>query len=71
MTVSTETGTTFDAGTPEPLFRASFDRTSLEFGSAYAPAADGQRFLVAEAIGENEPHLIAMLNWTPRRQALD
>jgi DNA-binding winged helix-turn-helix (wHTH) protein/Tol biopolymer transport system component len=71
MAVSTETGTTFDAGTPEPLFRASFDRTSLEFGSAYAPAPDGQRFLVAEAIGENEPHLIAMLNWTPQRQALD
>jgi len=71
MAVSVETGSTFDAGTPEPLFRAAFDRTSLEFGSAYAPAPDGQRFLVAEAIGENEPHLMVTLNWAPQRQALD
>ena len=64
MAVSVETAATFTAGTPEPLFRASFDPTSLTFGSTYAPAPDGQRFLIAEIIGEDEPHLIATLNWT-------
>jgi DNA-binding winged helix-turn-helix (wHTH) protein/Tol biopolymer transport system component len=67
MAVSVETATTFTLGTPEPLFRASFDPTSLAFGSTYAPAPDGQRFLVAEIIGDSEPHFIATLNWTSQR----
>jgi Tol biopolymer transport system component len=67
MAVSVETAATFDARTPEPLFRAPFDRTSLAFGAAYAPAPDGQRFLVAEVIGDAEPHLVAILNWTIQR----
>jgi DNA-binding winged helix-turn-helix (wHTH) protein/Tol biopolymer transport system component len=71
MAVSVETDPTFVAGTPEPLFRASFDGPSLAFGSAFAPSPDGQRFLVAEAISEDEPRLIATLNWMPQRQALD
>jgi Tol biopolymer transport system component len=71
MAISVETGTTFNATTPKPLFRASLDRTSLEFGSAYVPAPDGQQFLVVEITGDDEPYLIAMLNWTPRRHALD
>jgi hypothetical protein len=53
------------------LFRASFDGPSLAFGSAFAPSPDGQRFLVAEAIREDEPRLIATLNWMPQRQASD
>jgi hypothetical protein len=64
MAVSVTTATTFNAGAPEPLFRAPFDRTSLAFGPAYAPAPDGQRFLVAEeVIGNSEPYLVATLNW--------
>jgi Tol biopolymer transport system component len=67
MAVSAESAATFNPGTPEPLFRAPFDPTSLAFGSAYAPAPDGQRFLVVEAIGDTEPHLVAILNWTSQR----
>jgi len=67
MVVSVETGATFNATTPEPLFRASFDRTSLAYGPAYAPAPDGQRFLVVEVTGGAEPRLTATLNWTDQR----
>ena len=67
MAVSVDTATAFNAGAPEPLFRAPFDRTSLAFGPVYAPAPDGQRFVVAEATGDSEPHLVAMLNWTSQR----
>lgn len=67
MAVSVETAPAFNARTPEPLFRASLDPTSLAFGPAYAPAPDGQRFLVVEVIGDYEPHLVATLNWTSHR----
>jgi Tol biopolymer transport system component len=67
MAVSVDTATVFNAGTPEPLFRAPFDSTSLAFGPAYAPAPDGERFLVAEVIGDDEPHLVATLNWKSQR----
>jgi hypothetical protein len=65
MAVSVETDPAFVAGTSEPLFRASFDGPSLAFGSAFAPSPDGQQFLVAEAIRDDEPRLIATLNWMP------
>ncbi len=71
MAVSVETAPAFNAGTPEPLFRASLDPTSLAFGPAYSPAPDGQRFLVVELIGGNEPHLVATLNWTSQHKTLD
>jgi DNA-binding winged helix-turn-helix (wHTH) protein/Tol biopolymer transport system component len=71
MAVGVETEPTFAGGTPEPLFRVLFDGSSLAFGSAFAPSPDGQRFLVAEAIGDDEPRLIATLNWMPQLQALD
>ena len=50
---------------PEVLFRASFDRASLEFGSAYSPARDGKRFLVLENSHNETPLLTATINWAP------
>jgi Tol biopolymer transport system component len=67
VAVSVELGETVEIGIPTPLFQASFDRVSLAFGSAYAPAPDGQRFLVAAVSGDNEPRLTAELNWGDQR----
>lgn len=67
MAVDIGLGETLEAGTPAPLFRMSPDPSSLRFGSVYAPAPDGQRFLVVELDGPSEPQLVAMLNWSPDR----
>ena len=55
----------FDKVVPQPLFRASFDGFSLDFGSAYSPARDGRRFLVVEEVEGHEPVLNVRLNWVP------
>jgi eukaryotic-like serine/threonine-protein kinase len=60
-------GASFDAGRPTPLFRASFDPHSLAFGSSYAPAPDGQRFLVVEQGADDEPVLTVVMNWRRNR----
>lgn len=62
MAVTVADGRTFEAQIPEPLFRMSPDPLSLEFGSVYAPAPDGQRFLVAEIHGDDKPQLVVTLN---------
>ena len=49
---------------PQVLFRASFDRQSLDFGSAYSPAPDGQRFMVVENLHNEPPTLTVTINWT-------
>ena len=64
---ATDRRDSFDAGRPTPLFRASFDPHSLAFGSTYAPAPDGQRFLVVDQPADNDPVLTVMMNWTPGR----
>jgi hypothetical protein len=64
MAVGVETEAAFTAGTPAPLFDARFDPRSLAFGSAYAVAPNGERFLVAELAQDSEPHLVATLNWS-------
>lgn len=64
MAVSVADDATFETRIPEPLFRMSPDPWSLQFGSAYAPAPDGQRFLVTETHKDDKPQLIVTLNWT-------
>ena len=55
----------FEVTALQTLFSASLDHRSLRFGPSYAPAADGQRFLVNELVGDNEKVLTAMENWMP------
>jgi eukaryotic-like serine/threonine-protein kinase len=50
---------------PEILFRASFDRESMAFGSVYSAAPDGQLFLVNQSVQDDDPLLVVTLNWTP------
>jgi dipeptidyl aminopeptidase/acylaminoacyl peptidase len=64
MAVSVTTGDELAHGAPIPLFHAPLDARSLEIGSAYAPAPDGQRFLVAEVVENDEPRLRVTLNWS-------
>ena len=54
----------FSRVVPQVLFRASFDRQSLDFGSAYSPAPDGQRFMVVENLHNEPPTLTVTINWT-------
>jgi hypothetical protein len=67
MRVKVEVGETLQFETAEPLFRASFDRYSLLYGSAYAPHPDGKRFIVAETTGDEDPHLTVELDWGEQR----
>jgi Tol biopolymer transport system component len=64
MAVPAQTQSSFAFGTPEPLFRTSFEPFSLQFGSSYTPARDGKRFLVVEVVDADEPRLTASVNWT-------
>jgi hypothetical protein len=67
MAVSATPGDTLELGTPVPLFHVPLDPRSLELSSAYAPAPDGQRFIVAEVVGQDEPRLHVAWNWPERR----
>jgi eukaryotic-like serine/threonine-protein kinase len=64
VAVPVETEGTFAAGVPDLLFRPSFDPQSVTFGSAYAPAPDGQRFLIIDHMQNDDPLLVVTLNWT-------
>ena len=55
---------TFHAGTPDLLFRPAFDPQSVTFGSVYAPAPDGQRFLIIEHMRKDDPVLVVTTNWS-------
>ena len=57
----------FTRAVPQVLFRASFDRYSLDFGSAYSPSPDGQRFIVVENLHNEPPTLMVTINWTAGR----
>ena len=55
---------TFQAGTADLLFRPAFDPQSVTFGSVYAPAPDGQRFLIIEHMRKDDPLLVVTTNWS-------
>lgn len=63
MAVEVGTEPTFVVGAATELFDARFDQRSRAFGSAYAPAANGERFLVAETSEPAEPYLVVTQNW--------
>jgi DNA-binding winged helix-turn-helix (wHTH) protein/Tol biopolymer transport system component len=52
----------FDAGRPVPLFQAHIPADIITFRNHYAPARDGQRFLI-DAADDNEP-INVVVNWT-------
>jgi eukaryotic-like serine/threonine-protein kinase len=54
----------FQAGTPDLLFRPAFDPQSVTFGSVYAPAPNGQRFLIIEHMRKDDPVLVVTTNWS-------
>jgi Tol biopolymer transport system component len=53
------------AGPQQPLFRATFEKSGLRIGRAYAPAPDGSRFLVNEVLRDPQYPLWTALNWAP------
>jgi hypothetical protein len=55
----------FEGVVSQTLFRAAFDRLSIDFGSVYSPAPDGQQFVVNESVHDGDVLLVATLNWTP------
>jgi eukaryotic-like serine/threonine-protein kinase len=52
----------FNAGRPVPLFQARIPADIITFRNHYAPAGDGQRFLV-DAADDHEP-INVVVNWT-------
>jgi len=64
MSVAVTSGTTFEAGAPQLLFRAPIQR-GLGFGRfSYAASADGRRFLVNARVGElTPPAVTVVVNW--------
>jgi hypothetical protein len=64
VAVPVQTQGTFQPGVPDLLFRPAFDPQSVTFGSAYAPAPDGQRFLIIDHMRNDDPLLVVNLNWT-------
>ena len=62
MRVDVQTGETFEAGIPEPLFPVNLRPTTLE--SRYWIAPDGERFLMLGSLqGESTPPTTVVLNW--------
>ncbi len=67
MAVPVQSGATFTAGTPVPLFRTRF--ATILMRGRYRPAPDGQRFLVLGALArEAEQPADVVLNWTSALQ---
>jgi hypothetical protein len=64
MAVEVETDRAFTVGGQTALFDARFDPQTRAFGSAYAVAPGGERFLVAEVEEDAEAHLIVTQSWT-------
>ncbi|MEO5897782.1 MAG: protein kinase, partial [Vicinamibacterales bacterium] len=63
MAVPVQTGATFTAGTPAPLFQTRF--ATITSRGRYRPAPDGQRFLVVGPLArETEQPASVLLNWT-------
>jgi Tol biopolymer transport system component len=69
MAVPIERGAGFEAGRPQPLFELPPEPGPWIQGGGdqrvYAPAADGQRFLISRPIGEeSSAPITVVLNWT-------
>ena len=62
MAVPVKGDDTFTAGRPVPLFQARIPADIITFRNHYAPASDGQRFLV-DAADDHEP-INVVVNWT-------
>jgi Tol biopolymer transport system component len=63
MAVPVQTGSTFVAGNPAPLFETRFAVANVR--ARYRPAPDGQRFLVLSPLArEMEQPASVVLNWT-------
>ena len=63
VAVPVQTGATFTAGTPAPLFQTRFATSTVR--GRYRPAPDGQRFLVLGPLArETEQPAAVVLNWT-------
>ena len=62
MAVDVKAGTTFEMGTPKPLFQTRV--TNFTSPNRYDVTADGQRFLVNSSVEENSRNpLVVILNW--------
>jgi hypothetical protein len=63
MAVDVKTTPAFEPGTPQRLFSAELD---MRVGSrvAYAPARDGQRFLVNARVDGGGSPIVVVLNWS-------
>ena len=60
MAAPIQPGTVLEPGIPKPLFRPNM----TSYGGQYAPAVDGQRFLVNERLGQEAlSELNVVLNW--------
>ncbi|HXW06931.1 MAG TPA: protein kinase [Vicinamibacterales bacterium] len=67
FSVPVQTGATFAAGTPAPLFQTRFATVTVR--GRYRPAPDGQRFLVLSPLArEAEQPASVVLNWTSALQ---
>jgi Tol biopolymer transport system component len=64
MAVAVGGGSTLEVGTPEALFRRAFDDEARNNGTPYAPAPDGQSFLVNESVEPADARLTVRMNWT-------
>jgi len=72
MAVPVRTGASFEFGRTQPLFPILPDTADLGgLGAIYAPAPDGQRFVVTESrsaqspVGVEEMLLTVTMNWSP------
>jgi Tol biopolymer transport system component len=61
MAVTVTTGTTFEVGSPHPLFQTTLDPTA--FRQMYEASADGNRFLLNAVIESAAQPLSVVLNW--------
>jgi Tol biopolymer transport system component len=68
MSVEVTAGATFESGTPKVLFQTrALASGLLAFRNHYAPAPDGQRFLVATVPEDaSTAPLVMVLNWLPK-----
>lgn len=66
MAVTVQSGREPRPSVPESLFRISFAPSIVELEGAYAPSADGQRFLVNEQLRDSQTTLWADVNWQAR-----
>jgi eukaryotic-like serine/threonine-protein kinase len=61
MAVTVTAGTTFEVGSPHPLFQTTLDPTA--FRQMYEASADGNRFLLNAVIESAAQPLTVVLNW--------